>query len=64
MVDWLTRFGEIVALNDRVRALGEGVAKLTAKIENHNERIVRLETIVEVVGAGGSSLRIAPPQEK
>ena len=63
MADWFERFARLAALADRVGTLGEGVKKLASKVENHNERIVRLETIIEIARPDGAVLRIAPSKD-
>jgi hypothetical protein len=66
MADWFERFARLAALADRVGGLGESVKKLASRVESHNERIVRLETIVEIARPDGVTLRIAPfrPEEQ
>ena len=59
MADWLERFARLAALADRIGALHENVKRLATKVENHNERIVRLETIIEIARPDGAVLRIA-----
>lgn len=40
--------------------LADGVKTVLAKVEDHEKRLVRLETIVEIVRTDGARLRIAP----
>jgi X-X-X-Leu-X-X-Gly heptad repeat protein len=64
MADWLERFARLATLTDRVSTLSDGVKKLAGKVENHNERIVRLETIIEIARPDGTTLRIAPSKSE
>ena len=59
MADWFERIARIAALGERVATLSDGVKGLSQKVQNHNERIVRLETIVEIARPDGGTLRIA-----
>ncbi|MBW4036989.1 MAG: hypothetical protein HIU90_16110, partial [Proteobacteria bacterium] len=48
------------ALGERIAVLADGVKTIVAKVEDHEARLVRLETIVEIARPDGSVLRIAP----
>jgi hypothetical protein len=52
------------ALAERVTILTDGVKALASKVEDHQTRLVRLETIVEIALPDGGVLRIAakPPE--
>ena len=58
MIEWFDRVARLVALAERVSTLTEAVKSLSSKVENHNERLVRLETIVEITRPDGGVLRI------
>lgn len=62
MADWFERFARLATLADRISTLSDASKRLAAKVENHNERIVRLETIIEIARPDGTTLRIAPPR--
>ena len=60
MSGWWDTLRAVVTMESRVTALTDGVRALATRVENHGERIVRLETLVEVARTpGGSILRIA-----
>lgn len=60
MTDWFDRIAKLAALGERITVLADGVKTLVTKIENHEARLVRLETIVEIARPDGSILRISP----
>ncbi|MDA8051332.1 MAG: hypothetical protein M0002_15250 [Rhodospirillales bacterium] len=60
MTDWFDRLARLAALAERVGALSEGVKALAGKVEDHQARLVRLETIIEIARPDGSVLRLAP----
>jgi hypothetical protein len=64
VTDWFDRIVRLAALGERVTILTEGVKALAAKVEDHEARIVRLETIVEITRPDGGVLRVAarPPE--
>jgi hypothetical protein len=55
----------IVLIEERTKALDDMVKSLRAKVEttliDHEKRLTRLETIIEIARPDGSVLRIAPP---
>ncbi len=61
----------VVLIEERVTALSATVAALKiaaeAKLANHEARLTRIETIIEIARPDGTTLRIAPasppPQE-
>jgi hypothetical protein len=61
MTDWFDRIAKLAALAERITVLADGVKTLVTKIEDHEARLVRLETIVEIARPDGSVLRISPP---
>ena len=60
MTDWFDRLARLAALSERVTTLTEGVKALAGKVEDHQARLVRLETIVEITRPDGGVLRLAP----
>jgi hypothetical protein len=56
---WFDRIARLAALSERVTTLTEGVKGLAGKVENHQTRLVRLETIVEITKPDGGVLRIS-----
>lgn len=60
MTDWFDRIARLAALGERIAVLADGVKTLVAKVEDHEARLVRLETIVEIARPDGSVMRIAP----
>jgi len=63
MIEWFDRIARLAALSERVSILTDGVKGLAGKVENHNTRLVRLETIVEIARPDGAVLRIASPPD-
>ncbi len=63
MSAWFERIARLAALGDRVGALTDGVKGLAAKVENHQSRLVRLETIIEITRPDGGVLRLAREPE-
>lgn len=60
MTDWFERLARLAALGERVSTLTDGVKALAAKVEDHQTRLVRLETLIEITRPDGSILRLAP----
>lgn len=52
----------LVLIEERTRGLEERVKAAAVKLENHEARLVRLETLVEIARPDGSVLRLKPPQ--
>ncbi len=61
MTDWLDRLARLAALSERVATLTDGVKTLAKRVEDHHTRLVRLETVVEIVRPDGAVLRVASP---
>lgn len=61
MSDWFDRIAKLAALGERVTNLTDNVKGLAKRVEDHQGRLVRLETIIEITRpADGATLRIAP----
>ena len=60
MTDWFDRIARLAALSERVSTLTDGVKALAKRVEDHQTRLVRLETIVEITRPDGGVLRLAP----
>jgi hypothetical protein len=60
VTDWFDRIARLAALSERVTTLTDGVKALAKRVEDHQTRLVRLETIVEIARSGGGVLRLAP----
>jgi hypothetical protein len=56
---WFERIARLAALSERVTTLTDGVKGLASRVENHQARLVRLETIVEITRPDGGVLRIS-----
>ena len=59
MTDWFDRLARLAALGERISTLTDGVRALATRVEDHQTRLVRLETIVEIARGDGAVLRIA-----
>ncbi len=64
MTDWFDRISRLAALAERLSSLTEAIKTLAAKVEDHQTRLVRLETIIALTRADGTTLRLAPTAEK
>ncbi len=60
MTDWFDRLARLAALSERVTTLTDGVKSLARRVEDHQTRLVRLETIIEIARPDGAVLRLAP----
>ncbi len=58
----------IVLIEERTRQLDEALksirTKLDTQLADHEKRLVRLETIIEIARPDGATLRITPPRER
>lgn len=63
MSDWFERLARLAALGERVSVLTDGVKALAKKVDDHQTRLVRLETIVEIARPDGAVLRITRDAE-
>ncbi|CAO3440271.1 hypothetical protein [Azospirillum endophyticum] len=56
----------IVLIEERVKRLDENLGALkreaTSAVADHEKRLIRLETIIELHRPDGTTLRIAPPE--
>ncbi|HEX5325993.1 MAG TPA: hypothetical protein VFW75_04935 [Acetobacteraceae bacterium] len=59
MTDWFDRLARLAALGERISTLTDGVRTLAARVEDHQTRLVRLETIIEITRPDGAVLRLA-----
>jgi hypothetical protein len=50
----------IAALGEKFALLADNLGKLQGKVEDHEKRLVRVETIIEIVKPDGTTLRISP----
>jgi len=60
MSDWFERIAKLAVLGEKFGLLAENIGKLQGKVEDHEKRLVRVETIIEVVRPDGVTLRILP----
>jgi len=55
----------VILIDERVTTLGHTVKDLKtaseSKLADHERRLTRLETIIEIARPDGATLRIAPP---
>ena len=64
MTDWFERIARLAALGERITVLTDGLKTVLAKIEDHEKRLTRLETVIEIVRPDTATLRFAPKREK
>jgi len=60
MSDWLDRLMKLAVLGEKFAMLADNLGKLQSKVETHESRLVRLETIIEITRPDGTILRILP----
>lgn len=58
MSEWIDRLVRLAALSERVGTLTDSVKALAGRVEDHQTRLIRLETIVEIVRRDGAVLRL------
>jgi len=58
MSDWFERMAKLAVIGEKFGLLAENIGKLQGKVEEHEKRLVRVETIIEVVRPDGVTLRI------
>ncbi len=59
MADWVERMMKIAALGEKFALLADNLGRLQGKIEDHEKRLVRVETIIEIAKPDGTILRIS-----
>ena len=64
MTDWFERIARLAALGERITVLTDGLKTVLAKVEDHEKRLTRLETVIEIVRPDGAALQIARKREK
>jgi hypothetical protein len=60
VTDWFDRIARLAALGERITVLTDGVKTVLTKVEDHEKRLIRLETLIEIARPDGTTLRIAP----
>jgi hypothetical protein len=60
MSDWFDRIAKLAVLGEKFALLADNIGKLQTKVEDHEKRLVRVETIIEITRPDGSTLRILP----
>jgi hypothetical protein len=60
MSDWFDRIAKLAVLGEKFALLADNIGKLQTKVEAHESRLVRLETIIEISRPDGTTLRILP----
>jgi len=60
MSDWFERVMKFAVLGEKFALLADNLGRLQGKVDDHEKRLVRVETIVEIVRADGATLRIQP----
>lgn len=59
----LTALRSIILVDERVRSLAGKLDQLAIEVRDIKERLVRLETIIEVTRPDGATLRLARPRD-
>jgi len=60
MSDWLDRLAKLAVLGEKFALLADNIGKFQTKVEDHEKRLVRVETIIEITRPDGTTLRILP----
>jgi hypothetical protein len=64
MAELFDRAMKFVLLGERLAVLATNLSKLQDRADDHEKRLIRLETIVEIVRPDGTTLRILPGATK
>jgi len=64
MAELFDRAMKFVLLGERLAVLANNLSKLQAMTDDHEKRLIRLETIVEIARPDGTTLRILPGATK
>lgn len=51
---------KIAALGEKFNHLTDNLGKLQTKLEDHEKRLIRVETLIELTKPDGTTLRILP----
>jgi len=60
MSDWLDRLMKLAVLGEKFAMLADNLGKLQSKVEDHEKRLTRVETLIELTKPDGTTLRILP----
>lgn len=67
----MTLYGEAIAairsvilIDERVQSVAQKLDRLADEVRNMKDRLIRLETMVEIVRSGGGVLRIAQDADR
>ena len=60
MPDLFDRMLKLAATGEKIATLASNPGKVQATVEDHEKRLIRLETIVEITRQDGATLRIRP----
>jgi len=60
MSDWLDRLMKLAVLGEKFALLADNLSKLQTKLEDHEKRLTRVETLIELTKPDGTTLRILP----
>jgi predicted component of type VI protein secretion system len=60
MPDLFDRMLKLAATGEKIATLASNLGKVQATVEDHEKRLIRLETIVEITRQDGATLRIRP----
>ena len=56
--DAVSAMKEVILLSDKVERVGKELTDVSGELRNHGDRLIRLETLVEVAKARNTSNRI------
>jgi len=60
MSEWFNRVAKLAVLGEKFALLADNIGKLQSKVEDHEKRLVRVETMIEIMRPDGPTLRIRP----
>jgi hypothetical protein len=60
MTNWFDRIAKFAVIGEKLALLDDNISKVQTKLEDHEKRLVRVETIIEIARPDGSTLRILP----
>lgn len=54
---------EVIVLGSEMKRLNDDVRDLALEVRDHERRLVRIETLIEVAGGRGGASRLVGPSE-
>lgn len=55
---------EVIVLGSEIKRMNEDIRDLALEVRDHERRLIRIETLIEVAGAKGGARRLTPPDDR